>query len=135
MAADNCPRCRAHNGLSAHRIEQCPCLPAGAWCHGVRAATLDPARIERWWTANPRVAVGVAAGPSGLLLVDIDTHADSPPDKPATELLPGIDLAAELRAHRLRRLRGGRHAAGRQTDRGRSRRVRRNRAPRPRTAR
>jgi hypothetical protein len=91
----NCPRCRARDGLSTHRIEQCPCLPAGAWCHGVRAATLDPARIERWWTANPRAAVGVAAGPSRLLLVDIDTHADTPPEHPATELLPGIDLTAE----------------------------------------
>ncbi len=91
----NCPRCRARDGLSPHRIEQCPCLPAGSWCHGVRAATLDPARIERWWSANPHAAVGVAAGPSRLLLVDIDTHADTPPEHLATELLPGIDLTTE----------------------------------------
>lgn len=88
----NCPRCRARDGLPPHRIEQCPCLATGGWCHGVRAATLDPARIDRWWTVNPRAAVGVAAGPSTLVLVDIDTHADTPPEHPATELLPGIDL-------------------------------------------
>jgi len=91
----NCPSCRARDGLSPHRIEQCPCLPAGSWCHGVRAATLDPACIERWWSANPRAAVGVAAGPSKLVLVDIDTHADTPPENPATQLLPGIDLTVE----------------------------------------
>jgi hypothetical protein len=91
----NCPRCRTPHGLPAHRIEQCPCLPAGGWCHGVRAATLDPERIQRWWTANPRAAVGVAAGPSRLLLVDIDTHADTPPEHRATQLLPGIDLTSE----------------------------------------
>ncbi len=91
----NCPRCRTPQGLPTHPIEQCPCLPAAGWCHCVRAATLDPDRITHWWTTNPRAAVGVAAGPSRLVLVDIDTHADTPPEHPATELLPGIDLTTE----------------------------------------
>ena len=39
---------------------------------------------------------GVAAGPSGLVLVDIDAHGGPPPPTLATGLLPGIDLAAEL---------------------------------------
>ena len=38
---------------------------------------------------------GVAAGPSGLVLIDIDTHHDELPPNLATGLLPGIDLAAE----------------------------------------
>jgi hypothetical protein len=38
---------------------------------------------------------GVAAGPSGLVLVDIDAHRDQLPPRLATGLLPGIDLAAE----------------------------------------
>ena len=38
---------------------------------------------------------GVAAGPSGLVLVDIDAHGGPPPPTLATGLLPGIDLATE----------------------------------------
>ena len=91
----NCPDCRETPGRPAHPIETCPCIPAGAWCHGVRAATTDPARIHHWWTAAPRAAVALAAGPSGLILIDIDTHTDTPPEHPETELLPGIDLRAE----------------------------------------
>ena len=119
----NCPACRQTPGQPVHRIETCPCLPAGAWCHGVRAATTDPHRILNWWNAAPRAAVAVAAGPSGLVLVDIDAHTDTPPDQPATALLPGVDLRTdptaagwEHRSYRdgrdslrlLARLRGGR---------------------------
>ncbi|WP_328466648.1 bifunctional DNA primase/polymerase [Streptomyces sp. NBC_00448] len=35
-------------------------------------ATTDPARIERCWTAGP-FNVGIATGPAGLLVVDLDT--------------------------------------------------------------
>ncbi|GAB3979167.1 bifunctional DNA primase/polymerase [Actinoallomurus acanthiterrae] len=91
----NCPACRDRNGRPPHRIEDCPCIPAGAWCHGVRAATLDPERIATWWQHEPDAIPGIAAGPSGLVLLDIDTHADTPPADPATGLLPGIDLTAE----------------------------------------
>ena len=38
---------------------------------------------------------GVAAGPSGLVLVDIDAHGGPHPPHLATGLLPGIDLATE----------------------------------------
>ena len=38
---------------------------------------------------------GAAAGPSGLVLVDIDAHGGPPPPTLATGLLPGIDLATE----------------------------------------
>ncbi|HEV2343439.1 MAG TPA: bifunctional DNA primase/polymerase [Actinocrinis sp.] len=91
----NCPHCRPASGRPGHRIDTCPCLAAGAWCHGVRAATTDPQRITRWWTAAPRAAVALAAGPSGLILIDIDTHTDTPPQHPGTALLPGIDLRTE----------------------------------------
>ncbi|WP_141658792.1 bifunctional DNA primase/polymerase [Carbonactinospora thermoautotrophica] len=87
----NCPACRD----GAHRIEDCPCLPAGKWCHGVRAATTDPARIAAWWEREPDAVPGVAAGPSGLVLLDVDTHGADPPADPARGLLPGIDLASE----------------------------------------
>jgi hypothetical protein len=91
----NCPTCREDGGKAPHRIEDCPCIPAGAWCHGVRAATLDLDRITGWWQRQPDAIPGIAAGPSGLALIDIDTHGDPFPADPGTGLLPGIDLAAE----------------------------------------
>ena len=84
----NCPACRHHS-------DGCPCLAAGGWCHGVRAATTDPARITTWWHREPAAVPGAAAGPSGLVLVDIDAHHSPHPPRPATGLLPGINLAAE----------------------------------------
>jgi hypothetical protein len=88
----NCPACRDQ---PAHPVQDCPCLPAGAWCHGVRAATTSPARITAWWRRAPAAVPGIAAGPSGLVLVDIDAHGDQLPADLATGLLPGINLAAE----------------------------------------
>ncbi|OSC57504.1 hypothetical protein B5181_32180 [Streptomyces sp. 4F] len=51
----NCARCRA----PGHDHRRCPCLSAGRWCHGFRAATLDRTVIERWWGGEPRLVVGV----------------------------------------------------------------------------
>jgi hypothetical protein len=94
----NCPRCQPRHGMPAHLAHGCPCLPGG-WCHGVRAATTSPDIITAWWQREPRVIPGVAAGPSGLTLVDIDAHGGPCPPRPATGLLPGIDLAAEPIGH------------------------------------
>ena len=91
----NCPACRPRHGLPAHLAHECPCLDVGGWCHGVRAVTTDPARITTWWQREPRAIPGAAAGPSGLVLIDIDAHGGPPPPTLATGLLPGIDLAAE----------------------------------------
>lgn len=85
----NCPACTGHDPTG------CPCLAAGRWCHGVRAATTDPARLTTWWQTEPAAVPGVAAGPSGLVLIDLDAHGTSLPTDLATRLLPGIDLAAE----------------------------------------
>ncbi|MEY9895670.1 hypothetical protein ABIA31_009360 [Catenulispora sp. MAP5-51] len=90
-----CRPCRGVGGRPAHPYETCPCLLTGAWCHGVRAATVDPARLTAWWTAEPRAVPGIAAGPSGLCLIDIDTDHEPLPDDLARALLPGIDLTAE----------------------------------------
>ena len=85
----------ARHGIAAHLAGACPCLAAGGWCHGVRAATTDPVMITAWWRREPRAVPGVAAGPSGLALADIDAHGDPYPPNLATGLLPGIDLATE----------------------------------------
>ena len=91
----NCKACNPNMARLTHEVEDCPCLPAGRWCHGVRAATTDPARLAAWWAKEPRAVPGVAAGPSGLCLIDIDTDHEELPEDLATGLLPGIDLRAE----------------------------------------
>lgn len=88
--AGNCEDCRA----SGHTHRDCGCPAAGRWCHGFHAATLDYARIERWWSANPRFGVGIACGPAGLVVVDIDVHARPLPDR--DRLLPGIEIPPDV---------------------------------------
>jgi hypothetical protein len=53
-----------------------PCAPggkrpalAGNWQH---LATTDRARIRRWWTRMP-YDIGIACGPSGPVIIDLDT--------------------------------------------------------------
>ena len=91
----NCPACHPRHSLPAHLAHACPCRAAGGWCHGVRAATTDPGRITTWWQREPRAVPGAAAGPSGLILIDIDAHSGQLPPNLATGLLPGIDLTTE----------------------------------------
>ncbi|MEX1659176.1 bifunctional DNA primase/polymerase [Streptomyces pseudovenezuelae] len=85
--AGNCPACRSHG----HTHRGCGCFAKGLWCHGFRAATLDFARIEQWWSANPRFGVGVACGPAGLVVIDIDAHVQRQPDR--DRVLPGIPIS------------------------------------------
>jgi hypothetical protein len=40
--------------------------------HGLNDATVDPARINSWWRRYPPANVGIATGPSNLVVVDID---------------------------------------------------------------
>lgn len=52
-----------------------PCRPQDkrpATRRGVHDATRDPAQIDRWWAENPAYNIGIACGPSGLLVVDLD---------------------------------------------------------------
>ncbi|MDN5915626.1 MAG: bifunctional DNA primase/polymerase, partial [Pseudonocardia sp.] len=45
-----------------------------------RCATTDVEQIERWWVHAP-YNIGVATGPSGLLVVDLDAPKRSDPDR------------------------------------------------------
>jgi Bifunctional DNA primase/polymerase, N-terminal len=40
--------------------------------HGLHDATTDLELVERWWRARPQANIGIACGPSGLLVVDLD---------------------------------------------------------------
>ncbi|MEU0036378.1 bifunctional DNA primase/polymerase [Streptomyces sp. NPDC006333] len=88
--AANCPACRA----TRHTPAQCPCLSADRWCHGFHAATLDQRRISRWWGSRPDFGVGVACGPAGLVVIDIDAHQAQPPSR--DRILPGIPIAEHV---------------------------------------
>lgn len=91
-----CDRCRPPRDdrpsplYIRHEIDDCRCIPAGRPCHGVRAATTDVERVDAWWGADPRCGVGVACGPSEIVILDIDTHGGTPPTDP----LPGVDVDA-----------------------------------------
>ncbi|MEU7649931.1 bifunctional DNA primase/polymerase [Streptomyces huasconensis] len=85
--AANCAECRAAQHAPAH----CPCLRVGRWCHGFHSATLDQRRIEQWWGRHPEFGVGVACGPAGLVVIDIDAHHAEPPSR--DRILPGIPIA------------------------------------------
>ncbi|KAF3470019.1 bifunctional DNA primase/polymerase [Streptomyces sp. Tu 3180] len=85
--AANCSDCRDN----PHPPAACPCLPAGRWCHGFYAATLDQDRIQQWWSANPQFGIGVSCGPAGLIVLDIDAHPAQPPTR--DRILPGIPIA------------------------------------------
>ncbi|KAA9157963.1 bifunctional DNA primase/polymerase [Amycolatopsis acidicola] len=65
-------------------------------------ATVDPARIRQWWAAVPDRNIGVACGPSGLLVLDLDP-ADGPVPRrwAAQGIAHGRDMIALLarRAH------------------------------------
>ncbi|WP_079178756.1 bifunctional DNA primase/polymerase [Streptomyces humi] len=87
----NCPRCQADR----HDPATCPCIAAGRPCHGFHAATTDPALIARWWASSPFPGVGVACGPAGLVVIDIDAHQAPVPDR--GQLLPGIRIPEGVR--------------------------------------
>ncbi|MFC7830998.1 bifunctional DNA primase/polymerase [Streptomyces sp. NPDC057375] len=86
----NCVNCRA----SACRSKRCPCLAAGRWCHGFHAATLDQLRIRQWWGKCPDLGVGVACGPAGLVIIDVDVHRAELPSR--DRILPGIAIGDQV---------------------------------------
>lgn len=66
-----------------HRAADCD--GTDAWCRTGHAgweqrATSRPEWITRAWSSNPTYGVGIACGPSRLIVVDLDTH------KPGTEI-------------------------------------------------
>ncbi|MET9760084.1 bifunctional DNA primase/polymerase [Streptomyces sp. NPDC006372] len=82
----NCSNCRTNT----HAPSDCPCLPAGRWCHSFYAATLNQHRIQQWWGNNPAFGIGVSCGPARLIVIDIDAHEAEPPAR--DRILPGIPV-------------------------------------------
>ncbi|KAA5836060.1 bifunctional DNA primase/polymerase [Saccharopolyspora hirsuta] len=80
----NCARCKADECTPA----ECGCLTADRPCHGLLAATTEPAVIRRWWARTPRANVGIATGPSGLVVLDLDRKPKLP--APAASDVPEL---------------------------------------------
>lgn len=98
-----CDRCRE----DSHAAGDCPCLARGdgALCHGVWAASNDPAVVGRWARRWPGGVWGLNLGASGLLAVDLDTRGGTAPAQPLNGLtwpqseprpVDGLDTFATL---------------------------------------
>ncbi len=62
-------------------------------------ATLDPDTVNRWWSRFPDSNVGVACGPSGLLVLDLDAaHGPVPTSWANLGVAHGCDVIALLAA-------------------------------------
>jgi hypothetical protein len=60
-------------------------------------ATADPDRISRWWARHPGDNIGIACGPSGLVVVDLDvTKPDDTPPPAWTGAAGGADVLDAL---------------------------------------
>ncbi len=57
-------------------------------------ACADPERVARHWPAAANV--GIACGPSGLVVIDLDAHGELPPDWRLPGLRDGRDVLAQL---------------------------------------
>jgi hypothetical protein len=91
----NCHDCRR----PGHSHLQCTCIRAGRWCHGFHAATTDAGCIRAWWAKQPGFGVGIACGPAGLVVIDVDAHETSLPER--DRLLPGIAIPRSVSLHGL----------------------------------
>ena len=43
---------------------------------GFKQATIDADQVKKWWTEKPNANIGVSLDPSGICVVDVDTHGD-----------------------------------------------------------
>ncbi|MFE6049233.1 bifunctional DNA primase/polymerase [Kitasatospora sp. NPDC056446] len=82
----NCALCQE----SPHSPTECACPRLGRWCHGFHAATLDQDVLTGWWQTNPDFGTGVACGPAGLVVIDVDSHPGPVPAR--DRILPGIPI-------------------------------------------
>ena len=87
------------NAVPGHTADRC--TGTDPWCHGGHQgweprATTDPARITRAWSAAP-FNVGIATGPSGLVVLDLDVPKPGE-EPPARWALPGVGDGADVLA-------------------------------------
>lgn len=96
-----CDRCRRptearpNPTYARHEWSECPCLRTpGALCHGLWAASSDPAVNGMWAKQYPDANIAINLFRSNQLNVDLDDHGGETPEQP----LPGIDTPRDLAA-------------------------------------
>ncbi|WP_433530371.1 bifunctional DNA primase/polymerase [Micromonospora sp. CA-263727] len=99
VADDHAKRPAFPNRCTAERCDRIDprCKTAGRHVGWEDRATTDPERIRRAWSARP-YGVGIACGPSGLVVVDLDVpkHADDTPPPEWAGARDGVDVLAAL---------------------------------------
>jgi Bifunctional DNA primase/polymerase, N-terminal len=78
------------------------CRTAGRHVSWEARATTDPDRITRAWSSSTPggpYGVGIACGPSGLVVVDLDTPKQGQTQPPPAWRLPGIVDGADVLSH------------------------------------
>lgn len=81
-------------GTAARRSCRGRCGRAG---HGVHDATADASVITAWWRHCPDANIGLACGPSGLVVLDLDTpKAGQQPPLGGLGITCGADVLAAL---------------------------------------
>ncbi|MFG1656865.1 bifunctional DNA primase/polymerase [Micromonospora chersina] len=98
---DDAKRPAFPNRCTAERCDRVDprCRAAGRHVGWEERATTDPGRIRRAWSTRP-YGVGVACGPSGLLVVDLDVPktADDAPPAVWAGARDGLDVLTALAA-------------------------------------
>lgn len=85
----NCPDCK-----TGQCLPECACLTTNRPCHGLLAATTDSGQIARWFRHAPAANVGVNAGRSGLVVLDLD-RKDQPPAPAAADVPARVGTGLE----------------------------------------
>ncbi|WP_018638622.1 bifunctional DNA primase/polymerase [Parafrankia elaeagni] len=82
----------------AHDADHCP--RTGPCSDGHRTweqrATRDLEQVEAHWSAHPHHGVGIATGPSGLVVVDLDTPKPGDPPLPAAWQTEKVRTGADV---------------------------------------
>jgi hypothetical protein len=85
--------------LAARGWHVFPCAPGGKrpalrgnWQH---LASADPAQVRSWWARSP-YNIGVACGPSGLVVIDLDVSHEDAGMGPGGPAISGASVLAAL---------------------------------------
>ena len=87
-------------GYASNNWPVFPCkagLKTPACTHGFKNATTDPEQIREWWKDNP-YNIGIATGPSKLVVVDCDLVDGEPIGETNFKALPGYEPLSETLA-------------------------------------
>ncbi len=89
----------------SHDADRCPRTGPCAAEHRTweQRATRDLEQIEAHWTAHPAHGVGIATGPSGLVVIDLDTPKSGDPPLTAEWQAEGVRTGADVLAVLARR--------------------------------